>query len=167
MISANLAPVEGQLSPDIKKKLEKEYYINFTSKIQESVQLLPQDKQTLRYWKIVLLGPADTPYEKGLLTVIIELPQNYPKSAPKCKFSPIPIHPNLFPDGTPCTELLSSWKGEYIPLKTIGETLQNLLAKPNWSSQANSIANQIRSTEGEAIYAKKAKESLIPKTSTT
>jgi len=44
----------------------------------------------------------------------------------------------------------------------VGETLQNLLAKPNWKSVANVAAWEAFS-KGEALYAVRIKESLIVK----
>jgi len=90
---------------------------------------LPED--TLHKWKVQILGPDKTPYEKGIFNLEIEIPVEYPFKPPKLKFTTKVYHPNVKSDGMIChSELRELWS----PQRKISDILnivKNLLETPN------------------------------------
>ena len=71
-------------------------------------------------WKVVLIGPPDTPYNRGLFIISIQFPDNYPYSPPKIKFKTPIYHVNVNSGGglsqeigKPMLSILRLWKPEY------------------------------------------------------
>lgn len=67
-------------------------------------------------WKVLLIGPSNTPYENGLFEFDVFFPGNYPQQPPLFYFVAaaryrIGINPNLHPDGKVCLSLLNTWPG--------------------------------------------------------
>jgi len=69
----------------------------------------------------IIIGPKDTPYENGILYLLIEFPTNYPFSPPKLGYlssSRYRIHPNLYVGkshdnhvGKICLSAINTWSG--------------------------------------------------------
>ena len=38
------------------------------------------------FWKILMVGPTDTPYEGGVFSLYAEFPNNYPEAPPTVRF---------------------------------------------------------------------------------
>ena len=38
------------------------------------------------FWKILMVGPTDTPYEGGVFSLYAEFPNNYPDAPPTVRF---------------------------------------------------------------------------------
>jgi ubiquitin-protein ligase len=64
----------------------------------------------------LIIGPENTPYEKGFYFFELNFPSNYPHSPPMVKFlsntDNIRIHPNLYRSGKVCISILNTWKGD-------------------------------------------------------
>ena len=67
-------------------------------------------------WRVSMLGPKDTPYEKGLFTLSVEFPMDYPNHGPEFKFKNKIYHLNVVSDisrqdyGHICINSINSWK---------------------------------------------------------
>ena len=67
-------------------------------------------------WRVSMLGPKNTPYEKGLFTIKIEFPDDYPNHGPEFKFVNKIYHLNVVGDenrkdfGHICINNINSWK---------------------------------------------------------
>jgi ubiquitin-protein ligase len=61
------------------KRIVKEIQ-HYTSDPHPFVSIYPS--QDLSYWKILLLGPDNTPYENGLFLLYAKFPNDYPFRAP-------------------------------------------------------------------------------------
>jgi ubiquitin-conjugating enzyme E2 I len=71
--------------------------------------------------------------------------QEYPTKPPKCKFVPPLFHPNVYPSGTICLDILDeaeNWKPA-ITVKEILLGIQTLLDEPNQNSPAQAEAYQL------------------------
>ncbi|KAL9108026.1 MAG: hypothetical protein Q9227_007132 [Pyrenula ochraceoflavens] len=67
--------------------------------------------------KILIVGPADTPYEGGLFEFDAFCPADYPNTPPLFKFRTTgggraSFNPNLYPCGKVCLSLINTWSGE-------------------------------------------------------
>eukprot|EP00826_Nyctotherus_ovalis_P041648 TRINITY_DN4232_c0_g1_i18.p1 TRINITY_DN4232_c0_g1~~TRINITY_DN4232_c0_g1_i18.p1 ORF type:complete len:179 (+),score=50.38 TRINITY_DN4232_c0_g1_i18:113-649(+) len=89
-------------------------------------------------WEAGIPGKEKTLWEGGVYKLVIEFSEDYPNKPPKCKFSPVLFHPNIYPSGTVCLSILSEdegWKPS-LSLKEILLGIQYLLDHPNTSSPA-------------------------------
>lgn len=82
-----------------------------------------------------VLGPAGSPYEKGLFKIEITVPNKYPFEPPTFKFTTKVYHPNIDVEGRICLDLLKvppagSWKPT-VSLANVLVAIQMLLANPN------------------------------------
>ena len=83
----------------------------------------------------MILGPADTPYEKGFYFFDINYPSDYPMNPPKVKFCTLDGHvrfnPNLYACGKVCLSIIGTWSGpgwtSCLTLSTVLVSIQSLL----------------------------------------
>ncbi|KAG1450916.1 hypothetical protein G6F46_002108 [Rhizopus delemar] len=77
-------------------------------------------------------GPPDTPYEKGLFKLDIQIPLKYPFEPPQIRFKTLIYHPNIDDGGRICADILKTggWKPA-LNLSTTLISLSQLLAHPN------------------------------------
>ncbi|ORE01543.1 ubiquitin-conjugating enzyme, partial [Rhizopus microsporus var. microsporus] len=77
-------------------------------------------------------GPPDTPYEKGLFKLDIQIPLKYPFEPPQIRFKTLIYHPNIDDSGRICADILKTggWKPA-LNLSTTLISLSQLLAHPN------------------------------------
>ena len=52
-------------------------------------------KDDIKFWKVLMLGPEKTGYEKGIFLLSVNLPSNYPMAPPKIKFETKIFHCNI------------------------------------------------------------------------
>ena len=102
-------------------------------------------KDNIYVWKLIIVGPADTPLEGGLFKAKLEFPKNYPNNPPKMKFSSKLFHPNIYPDGKVCISILhppgedahnqqESASERWRPVHTVNSIVQSvicMLCEPN------------------------------------
>jgi len=78
--------------------------------------------------KVLIIGPEDTPYEKGFFFFDFIMPDNYPFAPPKVKFCTLDpnvrFNPNLYVDGKVCLSIINTWSG---PSWTSAQTLSSVL----------------------------------------
>jgi len=67
-------------------------YFSTTTITAPGVSATPH-QDNLRYFKVVIAGPKDTPYDGGLFSLELFLPDNYPMEAPKVRFLTKIYHP--------------------------------------------------------------------------
>jgi ubiquitin-protein ligase len=65
--------------------------------------------------KALIMGPSDTPYEKGYYFFDINFPSDYPMEPPKVKMmtlkSGVRFNPNLYTCGKVCLSIINTWHG--------------------------------------------------------
>jgi ubiquitin-conjugating enzyme E2 D/E len=82
-------------------------------------------------WKAIIIGPDDTPYEKGHYELFIYFADDYPFRPPKVSFITKIYHPNINANGGICLDIL---KDSWSPALTISKILlsiSSLLSDPN------------------------------------
>lgn len=52
------------------------------------------DDENIFHWKIMIIGPSDTPYEGGFFPAKLEFPDDFPNSPPVMTFTGPMWHPN-------------------------------------------------------------------------
>ncbi|RPB26755.1 hypothetical protein L211DRAFT_856131 [Terfezia boudieri ATCC MYA-4762] len=106
-------------------------------------------------------GPPDTPYENGEFAVDIQLPDNYPFSPPKMKFSTKVWHPNISSQtGAICLDTLSAKWTPVLTIKTALLSLQSLLSAPEPSDPQDAEVATMMLSDPEA-FKRKAREWAI------
>ena len=99
----------------------------------------------LMLWKCLIPGKEGTDWEGGLFKVDMHFSDEYPSKPPKCVFVPPLFHPNIYPSGTVCLNILNedeAWRPA-ITVKQILLGIQELLDTPNKLSPAQSEAYQL------------------------
>jgi ubiquitin-conjugating enzyme E2 D/E len=109
-------------------------------------------------WKVLLPGPAGSPYELGTFVVSFQFPSDYPFKPPKVRFLTPIYHCNINDAGSVCLDILkSSWSPALTSTKVL-HSLQALMTNPNPSDPLDSVkATVLREDPG--LYRRQASES--------
>mgnify|MGYP001028396119 CR=1 FL=1 len=112
----------------------------------------------LTQWQATVQGPAGSPYEGGLIKILIHLPENYPFQAPQFNTTPPVYHPNVDQkNGIPCIESLTKqWAPNTLISKLLIE-FQEVLKNPDPS---HSVEDEIGKEfmENRQEFERKARE---------
>ncbi|TYJ58515.1 hypothetical protein B9479_000723 [Cryptococcus floricola] len=142
-----------------------------------NITVLP-DEDNIELWKLVMLGPPGSPYEKGRFNVNVDFSKDFPFKPPVIKFQTRVYHPNIDDDGSICIGLLKTeqWKPAtrmeigvlasldsllclllILYVNTVLSSVYNLLNEPNPDDPLiASIAEQYRTDR--PAFNKKAQE---------
>lgn len=82
-----------------------------------------------------IVGGSETPYEGGLFSLEIKVPERYPFEPPKIRFLTPIYHPNIDNSGRICHDALKlppkgAWKPS-LNISTVLTSIQLLMAEPN------------------------------------
>lgn len=130
------------------------YQLKFVKrgKLANVEMLEPEDEMN---WNIMLRGPADSPYARGLFSITFSFPNNYPYAPPNIKFNTPIFHPNVFPGGNVCWHENDTSGSKYFADVLIG-AVNLLLEVPNPDSPANGEAGRMFTQDRQA-YIRRAK----------
>eukprot|EP01083_Nonionella_stella_P316311 1146335_1 len=98
--------------------------------------------ENIFFWKLVLEGPNDTPYEGAVFLLYLELGNDYPDRAPKMRFITPIKHVNVNSYGRICHSIFDR---NYAPDTKIRDILNNvygLLLHPDWDDPLDSVLRQ-------------------------
>ena len=105
-----------------------------------------------RYFKIVVAGPSQSPYEGGVFNLELFLPEEYPMVPPKVRFMTRIYHPNIDKIGRICLDILKDKWSPALQIRTVLLSIQALLSAPNPDDPlANDVAEHWKRNESEAI----------------
>ncbi|CAE7722996.1 Ubc6, partial [Symbiodinium sp. CCMP2592] len=93
-------------------------------------------------WSAIIFGPSGTAWEGGVWKLDLSFSPEYPQKPPDVRFQTEVFHPNVFPDGQICLDLLkaSGWSPAY-DVCTILVAIQSLLADPDTHATPEGGAN--------------------------
>ena len=101
-----------------------------------------KDQSDNKKWWACIIGPEGTPYHGFELTLNIQLPENYPFSAPKVDFTNNIWHPNVGSSGNICLDILKDQWTPALKLLAVLFSISSLLNEPNPASALNSEAGR-------------------------
>lgn len=96
------------------------------------------DESNINIIHALIMGPSNTPYEKGFYFFKFEYPENYPMQPPTAKYCTqgnllhassktqfhVRFNPNLYVCGKVCLSMLNTWAGPgWVPTNTIQNVL--------------------------------------------
>lgn len=111
------------------------------------------------HWNAVIFGPSETPFEEGIFRLLLSFDEEYPTKPPAVKFVSRMFHPNVYPDGKLCLDILQNrWSPTY-DVAAVLTSVQSLLHDPNPDSPANVAAAQLYK-EDRREYARRVKETV-------
>eukprot|EP00475_Leptophrys_vorax_P018143 TRINITY_DN2476_c0_g1_i1.p1 TRINITY_DN2476_c0_g1~~TRINITY_DN2476_c0_g1_i1.p1 ORF type:complete len:568 (-),score=165.08 TRINITY_DN2476_c0_g1_i1:45-1748(-) len=122
--------------------------------------------------KVLITGPADTPYQNGVFIFDLFLPVDFPAKPPKMRLlttgTGYRFNPNLYTDGYVCLSLLGTWQGpgwdpENSTLLQLVVSVQAMILceepycnEPGWYGSVGSTASKSYSKQlrkASALYA--------------
>jgi ubiquitin-conjugating enzyme E2 A len=102
----------------------------------DGVDAAPQ-ANSIFTWRGTIRGPPGTPWEGEDLEVALRFPDTYPLDPPDVRFLENICHPNVYPDGRVCVDILKhSWNPNNDVLSIL-ISLQAFLDAPNFRSWAD------------------------------
>jgi len=105
-----------------------------------------------RYFKVVMYGPSDSPYEGGVFHLELFLPEEYPMVPPKVRFLTRVYHPNIDRIGRICLDILKDKYSPALLIRSVLLSIQALLSAPNPDDPlANDVAELWKKNESQAI----------------
>lgn len=109
------------MSTVLLKRLQRER-IMFLDNSDTGITLLSSENL---HWTATIEGPPDSPYQKGIFKLVIDIPEKYPFVAPKIKFITRIYHPNINFIGDICLDILGE---NWAPGLTIQKTLLSIIS---------------------------------------
>ncbi|AQK97243.1 Putative ubiquitin-conjugating enzyme family [Zea mays] len=76
-------------------------------------------EENMRYFNVMILGPAQSPYEGGVFKLELFLPEEYPMAAPKVRFLTKIYHPNIDKLGRICLDILKDKWSPALQIRTV------------------------------------------------
>ena len=125
------------------KRIRKEI-VDIYNNPPDGISAGPIDENNIYHWEAVFQGPDETDYKNGVFLLDVQLPKNYPFSAPRIQFKTKIFHPNIDKEtGEICLNVV---KGDWAPNLTIANLLLSiylLLYIPNFKSPLNGEAKDL------------------------
>ena len=87
----------------------------------------PADESNLITWKAGIPGKKGTPWEGGFYKLELVFTEEYPSKEPLAKFTPVLFHPNVYPSGRICLNILFA-ENRWQPTLTIKQILLGVQA---------------------------------------
>ncbi|KAH8353428.1 hypothetical protein KR084_010890 [Drosophila pseudotakahashii] len=110
------------------------------------------DENNARYFRVLVTGPHDSPFEGGVFKLELFLPEDYPMKAPMVRFLTKIYHPNIDSLGRICLDVLKNKWSPALQIRTILLSIQALLSAPNPDDPlVNDVAELWKENQEQAI----------------
>ena len=144
-------------------RLKKEFRELFLNPLENSSVYLVDDND-LFTWEANIIGPENTPYNKGVFKIRIEFPQDYPFKPPKVIFLTKIYHCNINNSGGICLDILKNMWSPALTTNKILLSISSLLDDQNPNDPLMpEIANQYINNKEEFIKTAKYYTNLYAK----
>jgi len=120
---------QSHIGTGAKKRILKEYSSWNNDPISGVLCFVTQDN--ISFWKLIIDGPKDTPYEGGRFACYIRFPDDYPFKPLDFRFYTPIYHPNINNDGKICIDILKNHWSPAITLQRVVCSVIYLLKAPN------------------------------------
>merc|ERR1719316_2317896 len=87
----------------------------------------PED---LHFWRVLLEGPNDSPFQGGVFALNVQIPQNYPLRPPQITFETPIYHCNVSDSGQICMGILQDAWSPTLTVPRCLEAVRMLLKQP-------------------------------------
>lgn len=109
------------------------------------------DEINQRYFHVKMAGPKNSPFEGGIFSLELFLPDGYPMRPPSVRFLTRIFHPNIDNLGRICLDILKSHWSPALQVRTVLLSIQSLLSSPNLDDPlSNDVAQVWRTNEAKA-----------------
>ncbi|EEA08314.1 ubiquitin-conjugating enzyme family protein [Cryptosporidium muris RN66] len=98
--------------------------------------------ENMMFCHAIINGPEGTVWESGTFHLIIHFTEEYPTKSPEVRFLSRIYHPNIYPDGRICLDILQNQWSALFDISSILTSIQSLLNDPNPNSPANIEASE-------------------------
>ncbi|CAF3877252.1 unnamed protein product, partial [Rotaria sp. Silwood1] len=88
--------------------------------------------KNIAFWKVILKGPEETPYQGKFWMLFVEFDSHYPNCPPNVRFVTPIYHVNISGDGKICHQILGRCWSMQTKMSVIFENILDLLKKPNF-----------------------------------
>ncbi|XP_006824496.1 uncharacterized protein LOC102809960, partial [Saccoglossus kowalevskii] len=122
-------PAGSKSAPPIRIKRILREISSYMSTPHQAIQIFPCENN-IGFWRILLLGPADTPYENGVYSLYAEFPKDYPAVPPIVRFITPIYHCNVNASGRICHSVFDREYTSDTPITTILTCVFGLLITP-------------------------------------
>ncbi|MEW5299642.1 MAG: hypothetical protein WDW38_004309 [Sanguina aurantia] len=109
----------------------------------EGCSASPSSEENLFVWTATIFGPDDTAWEGGIFSLRVTFTERYPDKPPKVRFTTEIFHPNVYPDGSICLDIIQEAWSPIHNICTLLTSIQSLLTDPNCASPANPEAAKV------------------------
>ncbi|VDP69053.1 unnamed protein product [Schistosoma mattheei] len=117
----------------------------------DGIKAVP-DENNARYFLVSIDGPKDSAYEGGIFDLELFLPEEYPMTAPKVRFTTKLYHPNIDRLGRICLDILKDKWSPALQIRTVLLSIQALLSAPNPEDPLDGeVASHWKQNEPEAL----------------
>ncbi|KAH8682836.1 ubiquitin-conjugating enzyme/RWD-like protein [Tricladium varicosporioides] len=107
--------------------------VDFISQNQESYYDVYVNEAEMSFWKVVMQGPAGSPYGHGTFVLSVSLTDTFPQTPPLIRFLTPVLHPNVTKHGRICHAIFTNkWKTSY-HVHTVLQYIHELLNDPEAS----------------------------------
>ena len=115
--------------------------------------------ENIMHWHAVIIGPPETAFADGTFLLSIQFDESFPTRPPAVRFQSEMFHPNVYPDGNICLDILQNrWSPTY-DVGAVLTSIRSMLNDPNTSSPANSTAAQMYEND-RAEYERRVMETV-------
>ncbi|RDW73653.1 hypothetical protein BP5796_07095 [Coleophoma crateriformis] len=111
------------------------------------------NESDMSFWKVVMAGPAASPYENGTYVLFVHLTTRFPRTPPAVRLLTPILHPNIKKHGRICHGILANGWDPNFHIYDILQDIYGLLATPEMRDALDELAALRVRTDAAAAQA--------------